>query len=276
MRYTPLKRISFGCEEMKLDTRQIALIAVFAALQVIISRLPGIPLIGLESGSIEPTVLLMPIIGIILGPWVGAFAAFLGNFIAWLIPTTSFFGMLMLPTGPIGAAVAGALARKEKPHNWRIAALMLLVMNVLFYLTPAGLAVPYYPLLHITALALVLAFRGKISDYIRSDDKRELTWGTIVASFSGIMANHMTGTLIFIGSVGWFLELKGIKDAIKALLIWDALKSGLPKMDPTGLGTVLAVVFPISVAERLIMTAIAVAFSGGIIYILRKSGIITI
>ena len=65
-------------------------------------------------------------------------------------------------------------------------------------------------------------------------------------------------------------------DAIKSLLIWDALKSGLPKMDPTGLGTILAVVFPISVAERLIMTAIAVAFSGGIIYILRKSGMIRI
>jgi uncharacterized membrane protein len=271
-----MKSFNFGCIIMKLDTKQITLIAVFAALQVIISRLPGIPMIGIESGSIEPTVLLMPIIGIILGPWIGGLAVFIGNFISWLLPTTTFFGLLLLPTGFIGAFVSGALARRKDPFNWKIAASILLILNVIFYLTPAGVIVPYYPLLHITAFALTLFFREKIFEYIKSDDKQKLTLGTTIASFCGIMANHMTGTLIFIGSVGLFIELKGIKDAIKSLLVWDALKSGLPKMDPTGLGTILAVVFPISVAERLAMTAVAVAFSTSIIYILRKSGTIKI
>jgi len=260
---------------MKLNTKQISLISVFAALQVIIGRLPGIPIVGLETGSIEPTVVLLPIIGIILGPWVGGLAAFIGNLITWLIPKTTFFGLLMLPTGPIGAIVAGALARNDRKSNWKVAALILLFLNALYYVSPPGIVVPYFPLLHLSALALILVFRDRVLEFIRSRDERKSMWGTAIASFSGIMANHMTGTLIFIGSVGLFIELKGIKDAIKNLgFSW--LGSGLPKMDPTGLGTVLAIVFPISIVERLAMTAIAVAVGAGILYALKKSGIISI
>lgn len=260
---------------MKLNTKQISLISVFAALQVILGRLPGIPVIGLETGKIEPTVLLVPIIGIILGPWAGGLAAFIGNFIHWLIPTTTFFGMLMLPTGPIGAIVAGALARNSKRANWKLAAIILLVLNAIYYISPPGIIVPYYPLLHLVALALILLFRGRAVEFMGSEDKRKSMFGTAVASFSGIMANHMTGTLIFIGSIGWFIELKGIKDAIKNLgFSW--LKSGLPKTDPTGLGTLLAFIFPISVVERLLMTTIAVALGAGVVYTLKKSGIISI
>jgi uncharacterized membrane protein len=260
---------------MKLNTKQIALISVFAALQVILGRLPGIPVIGLETGSIEPTVLLLPIIGIVLGPWVGGLAAFIGNLITWLIPKTTFFGMLMLPTGPIGAVVAGALARDSKRSNWKLAAVVLLVLNALYYISPPGIIVPYFPLLHLAALSLILIFRGRVLEFIRSEDERRSLWGTTISSFGGIMANHMTGNLIFIASVGWFIELKGIKDAIKNMgFSW--LTSGLPKMDPTGLGTVLAIVFPISIVERLAMTAIAVALGAGIVYTLKRSGIISI
>ncbi len=259
---------------MKLNTKEIALISVFAALQIIVSRLPGIPVVGTESGKIELTVILVPVIGIILGPWIGGLAAFLGNFIAWLIPTTTFYGMLNLPTGPIGAVVAGALARNDKKSNWKVAALLLLVLNALWYLTPPGQAVPYYPFLHLGALALILVFREKISNFMRSQEKQEVTFGTAIASFSGIMANHMTGNLIFIASIGWFIQLRGIKDAIVNLgFYW--LKSGLPKDDPTGLGTLFAIMLPISVIERLLMTAIAIPIGAGILYALRKTGIIT-
>ncbi|MCW4021376.1 MAG: ECF transporter S component [Candidatus Bathyarchaeota archaeon] len=260
---------------MKLSTKQISLISVFAALQVILGRLPGIEIIGPESGKIEPTVLLLPIIGIVLGPWVGGLAAFIGNFITWLIPKTTFFGMLMLPTGPVGAIVAGALARNDKKSNWKVAALILLVLNALYYVSPPGFIVPYFPLLHLLALALILVFRNRVLEFVRSEDERKSMWGTTLASFSGVMANHMTGTLIFIASAGLFVELKGIKDAIKNLG-WLALGSGLPKEDPTGLGTVLAFVFPISIVERLLMTAISVALSAGIVYTLKRSGIISI
>ena len=260
---------------MKLNTREIALISAFAAAQVVMSRLPGIPTIGVQSGKIEPTVILVPIIGIILGPWIGGLATFLGNFIAWLIPSVTFFGMLMLPTGPIGAIVAGALAKNDKRSNWKIAALILSVLIALYYISPIGIQVPFYAFIHLVALALILIFRGKVSDLIRSDDKQKSTWGTAIASFSGIMANHMTGTLIFIATIFLHVQLTGIIDTIKNLG-FSALKSGIQKLDLTGLGTLLYWIAPIAVVERLVMTAIAVIIGTGVIFIVKNSGLIEI
>jgi uncharacterized membrane protein len=259
--------------EMKLNTKHIALISVFAALQAAVSRMPGIPVVG-SSGKIEPTVILMPLIGIVLGPWVGALAAFVGNFIAWLIPTTSFFGLLMLPTVPIGVMASGALARSGK-SGWKITAALLATLNLLWYFSPPGLVLPYYPALHLAALAIVLLLRGKIAGLIQSGERRKMIWGTAIASFTGMMANHMAGNLIFIASVCWFVQLKGIKDAITALgLSW--LKSGLPKEDPTGLGAIFALALPLSIVERALMTAIAIPIAFGILYALRRGGVLSI
>lgn len=96
--------------------------------------------------------------------------------------------------------------------------------------------------------------------------------GASVASLCGMMANHMLGSLIFISSVGWFVQLKGIRDAIVAMgFSW--LKSGLPKEDPTGLGALFALTFPIYIVERVLMTLIAVPIAVGIIYTLRRGGL---
>ncbi len=258
---------------MNLKSREVALISIFAALQVVLSRLPGIPVIGLSSGRIEPTILLMPLIGMLLGPWIGALAVFIGNFIAWLIPTTTFFGMLMLPTGPIGAVASGALMRRGHRPGWRITAALLAALILLWYLSPPGLTVPYYPALHLTALLLVLALRGRVAELVESGERRRMLLGAFIASLSGMMANHMAGSLIFISSVGWFVQLKGIRDAIAAMgFSW--LKSGLPKDDPTGLGALFAITFPISVVERILMTLIAVPIAAGLIYALRRGGLI--
>lgn len=257
---------------MKLNARKVALISVFAALQVVLSRLPGIPVIGLSSGRIEPTVLLMPVIGMLLGPWIGGLAVFIGNFIAWLIPSTTFFGMLMLPTAPLGAIASGALVGRGRRTGWRITAVLLTSLILLWYISPPGLIVPYYPALHIAALALVLALRGRVAELLERGQRRGMAWGAFIASLSGMMANHMAGNLIFISSVGWFVQLKGIRDAIAALgFTW--LKSGLPKNDPTGLGALFALTFPIYIVERLLMTLIAVPIAVGIIYTLRRSGL---
>ncbi|MEM2321094.1 MAG: ECF transporter S component [Candidatus Bathyarchaeia archaeon] len=256
---------------MKINAKEVALISVFAALQLIISRLPGIPIYGVAEGRIEPQLILMPVMGLILGPWVGGLAAFIGNFIAWLIPTTTFFGMLMLPTVPIGTIVCGSLSRSGNKSDWKLAAAILALLNLLWYLSPPGLLVPYYPILHLLALALILLLRSKIYNYIKSDIKRKFAIGVTIAGFSGIMANHMTGNLIYIVSVNWFVQLKGIKDALTSLgFSW--LKSGLPKNDPTGLGTIFTIFFPVSVVERIILTILSSLICIGVVYTLKRSG----
>jgi len=256
---------------MKLSSREIALVAVFAALYAVISRLPGIPIIG-GTSRIEPVVILDPIVGILLGPWIGGLTSLLGNFVAWIIPTTTFYGLLNLPCGPISAIVSGGLARNIKNANWKFAAIIYVVLMGVWYVTPPGREVLYYPFLHWTAFALILIFREKVSGFLNADSNLRRTLGAAVCCFGGIMANSMTGNLIFISSVGWLISLQAIKDALKNLgFFW--LKSGLPQpKDP--LGAIFATYLPITVIERLLMTIITVYLAYGIIFALRKSGII--
>jgi hypothetical protein len=256
---------------MKLSSRQVSIIAIFAALYAIISRLPGIEIIGVGT-KMSLVVILDPIVGILLGPWIGGSASLLGNFVAWIIPPTTFYGLLNLPCGPIAAIVSGSLARNTKNANWKFAAIIYVVLMGVWYLTPPGQEVLYYPFLHWTAFALTLIFREKVHSFLNAATNPRRILGAIVCCFSGIMANHMMGNLIFIGSVGWFITLKGIRDALKNLgFFW--LKSGLPQPEDP-LGAIFAAVLPITVVERLLMTVVTVYLVYGLIFALRKSGII--
>jgi len=256
---------------MKLSSRQIAVIAIFAALYAIISRLPGLPIIGVGT-RIELTIILDPIVGILLGPWTGGLTSLLGNFVAWIIPTTTFYGLLNLPCGPIAAIVSGSLTRNTKSANWKFAVIVYAVLMGLWYLTPPGRELLYYPFLHWTAFALILIFREKIHNLLNADANPKKVLGATICCFGGIMANHMTGNLIFIGSVGWFVSLKAIRDTLKNLgFFW--LKSGLPQPEDP-LGAIFAAVLPITVVERLLMTIFTVYLFYGLIFALRKSGII--
>lgn len=301
---------------MKLSSRDIAQVSFFAALLVIISRLPGIPIMG-GTGHIEFTVIFAPVIGIVLGPWLGGLSALIGSFIAWLIPKTTFYGLLNLPLDPLAAIVSGSLTRNGKIANWKLAAVLIAVLNGLWYLTLPGQEVLIYPFMHWGAFILIIIFRSKIAEFVKSANKRKLTVGTSLCCYSGLMANHMAGNLIYIVTVGWFVSLQAIKDAIKSLgLFWgnflssvglikspdkwitfglqlpnvqaitEAIKSlglywgnfglikPLDKCDP--ISQVFALILPISVIERLIMTIGAAFLAIGVIFYLRRTGLIKI
>jgi len=256
---------------MKLSSRQVAVIAIFAALYAIISRLPGIPIVG-GTSKIEPVVILDPIVGILLGPWIGGLTSLLGNFVAWIIPTTTFYGLLNLPCGPISAIISGSLARNAKNANWKFAVIIYAVLMGIWYLTPPGREVLYYPFLHWTAFALILIFRGKVHSFLNAEANLRKILGATVCCFGGIMANHMMGNFIYIGSVGWVIPLQEIKNALKIYIPW--LKSRLPPPPEDPLGAIFATYLPITVVERLLMTIITVYLAYGLIFALRRSGII--
>ena len=242
----------------KLTTKQIALISTFADILIIVSRLPGIPILG-GAGSIEFTTIFYPFIGIVMGPWLGMLAVLIGNFLLWLIPTTTLLGLLMIPAGSIAALASGLLSRKVGRFNWKLAAIVIAALNLSWYLTPVGAEAPFYPVLHWLALALVLAFRGRIAEFTESASTTKMTLGIALSSYIATMAEHMTGNLIFISAVGLVVPLQQVRDAIKALgLVW--LKLGIPGMPLTGeggLGTLFMLVLPVSAVERLAITALA-------------------
>lgn len=117
-----------------LDSRKIALIAIFAALYYAMSYFPGIPAIGAPKVKIQLEAFMASIFGLILGPYLGALAAFLGGFVAWVLPPGSpgLSGLVLLPAMVINALVTGLIYNGK----WRSASVLLSLLIILFWLLP--------------------------------------------------------------------------------------------------------------------------------------------
>jgi uncharacterized membrane protein len=266
---------------LRISAKETALIAVFAALIAIITRLPGIPIsLGVQTGDIEFSVPLYPLAGILLGPWIGALAVVIGNFIAWIIPTSTVMGFLLIPAGAFAALCAGFLVRRTKWVNWKTAAVLLTVLIALWYVTPLGFEAPLYPFfLHVPALLLILIFRGKIFEFVNSTSKKAVTLGVGIGSFVGVMADHMWGNIMFITAVNYVVDMRAFRDALRniGMAIGLGFSANQPIPDwvyemitnPT-LGDFFMLSIPIATIERLTFTAIATIVGVGVIMALGK------
>jgi len=266
---------------LRISARETALIAVFAALIAIVTRLPGIPIsLGIQTGDIEFSVPLYPLAGILLGPWIGAVAVLIGNTIAWIIPKSTVMGFLLIPAGAFAALSAGSLVRRTKWANWKTAAVLLTILIALWYVTPLGFEVPFYPFfLHVPALLLILIFRGKIFEFVNSTSRKAVTLGIGIGSFIGVMADHMWGNIMFITAVNFVVDMKAFRDALKniGMAISLGFSSSQPIADwvyqmtanPT-LGDFFMLSIPIATVERITFTIIATVVGVGVVMALGK------
>jgi len=259
---------------LTLTTKQVALTSVFAALIVMFTRLPGIPIIGAPGAKVELSVVIYPLIGILLGGEVGAIAVLVGNFASWLIPPSTLLGLFMIPPGVVAALVAGSLRSSEKIFNWKLAFAVLAVLNVLWYLTPIGLEAPFYPILHWSALLPVILFREKTKIFLESASKLRIVLGTGICSFAALMSDSMAGNLIFIYAVGWVVPLRSVLDAVASLgMFW--VKLGIPKLPFTGMAALFMGALIITAIERTIMTIVSTLIGSAVLRLLGKGRFLT-
>ena len=117
-----------------LDSRKIALTSVFAALYYLMSFLPGVPAIGVSGVKIQIEACMASVYGLILGPYLGALATFVGVFIAWALPPGKMgpLGLVLLPSPVINAFTVGLICEGK----WMEAFLLLGLLNIAFWLLP--------------------------------------------------------------------------------------------------------------------------------------------
>jgi len=299
---------------LKLSSRDVALMAVFAALSAIVVKVvPGIPIIGVSGASIKFDGALAPIYGMILGPYLG----FLAGLVGGLIVADQPFSVLTSLATAISAFVAGFLVQsvhaseEKRIHGWMIASAVVGLLILGWYATGVGRLLPFYPVLHLAGLLIILVGRGKIAKAFEKDGESGGSWqpkpyvllfgilvfvlgyifsklylvqveiisyfslplyivggvaivygllgsrvrekfviAIVLASYCGIIADHMVGNLFFIQFANPFWGLSA--EFVRLAFIEAA---------------------PISVVERLLFTTIATVVGVGLISSIRRAGL---
>jgi uncharacterized membrane protein len=185
---------------VKVSTRHLSLIAVFAALYYALSIVsPFVPAIGIPEIKIQLEAAIASIFGLVLGPYLGFFAGLVGAFVAWVLPPGSMspFGLPFLLSPALNALVVGLIYFKKWKHAFAV--LGLLIVTFLF-LPPSqplgefwyvGVAVIWDKII---ALLLILP-SVKFSKYFTSS--RSLSILYFLLAFIGNQADNMWGADIF-------------------------------------------------------------------------------
>ena len=300
--------------KLKLSSRDVALMAIFAALSAIVVKVvPGIPIIGLSDASIKFDAALAPIYGMIIGPYLG----FLAGLVGGLIVADHPFSVLTSFATAISAFVAGFIVQSvhasegKRIRGWIVASAVVGLLIIGWYATSVGRLLPFYPILHLAGLFIILVGRGKIAKAFEKEGDSGGSWqpkpyvllfgilvfvlgyifsklyliqveiisyfslplylvggvaivygllgsrvrekfviAIVLASYCGIIADHMVGNLMFIQFAYPFW---GLSAEFVLLAFLEAA--------------------PISVVERLLFTTIATIVGVGLISSIRRAGL---
>lgn len=184
-----------------LTTKNVALVAIFAALYYVLSLLtfnisaPGVPQV-----QVSLFALVASVFGLVLGPYLGTFAAFLGAFVAWTLPPSGMapYGFPFLLSPPINAFVTGAIFYKK----WKLAFIAFAALIVAFLFTPP--VTPMSDNLLIVAAVLtdkvfallliipLIVFKNKLAL-----SEKGIYAFYLILGFIGNQADNMWGTLAF-------------------------------------------------------------------------------
>ncbi len=176
-----------------LTSKNVALIAIFAAVQAILAVLPFTLSIGV-SGQITLGVIGGPLIGILLGPFVGGIAVLIGSFIGvFLNPPGAIFGVLTIFPPFLGAVGAGCVKLRKGYISGAIMTASLLG----FYAHPVGREAYLYPWLHV--VAIIVAFSPialMAGSTFNSSNVTKVGLGIPIAAFVGVLADHIFGSAL--------------------------------------------------------------------------------
>ncbi len=229
-----------------LTAIQVSLTASFAGLYAVLSLLPAFKILG-GDGFINSSAFVEPVIGVVLGPYVGSLSVLIGRSIAHILVPSSPLG----PFSPIPGVVTAFSAGMVSRGKWYVSALLLfgLIATFLAY-SPNHIApvFPYYIWLHLIAGAvLVLSSRVKlICPPFHGMRAERLLTGLVMTFFPSTMAGQLAGTLVWEFLIG---------EAVTG--VWKAF------------GMTIMLAFPV---ERTLITIIACFLGATLIKALQGLG----
>jgi hypothetical protein len=176
-------------------------------LYAILSFWTLFPVIGAVGKFITVTAVISPLIGMILGPSLGALAVTLGGIVGASIAQTGPFGPFSFVPGAASAFCSGLLY----DHRWRRSALLYaaLLLVFAFYpgIGPAWLH-PSFIWFQLAGLVLLISpLQSKAVEFTRNQSNLlELSFGIGVLTFIATLFGHVVGSMMF-ELIYWHPEL---------------------------------------------------------------------
>lgn len=193
-------------ESVRRASITVSLVAVFAALYIVLSILPGIPVVGLGELKIELEASIASVFGIVLGPYLGALAAFIGAIAAFFYGGASSFDLPFILNPAFNAFIVGLIFR----NKWKSAFALFAVVIAAFWLTPVSTPIDENQLMimaatfdKIVALLLIVPVAMMLKTEGATLEKAEpkllgISFMVVfLASFIGNQADSALGVFLF-------------------------------------------------------------------------------
>ena len=224
----------------KLVAKNIAFIAVFAPWYTIFTFWPLFPVIGASGSFITMAVIMAPLIGIILGPYLSVLSIALGGIIGLSL------GQIGGPFGPLSfvphaaTTFCSGMLSRGKRMTCAVTYAFLLIIFALYPIVGPAWLYPYFIWMQIVGLVILVSpLQSKAAKQIHGHTKSTgLTFGVGIVSLTAALFGHIVGDIMF------------------EAIYWPTLIPNVDEWRTTW--QLLAWVYPL---ER-VMIAIAAAFIG--------------
>jgi len=227
-----------------LKAKDIALAVCFTALYAVFGFLPISPIIGLPGKAITAAAIMAPIMGIILGPYLGMLSTILGGTIGFLAGS---FSPPSFVSGVIAASCAGMLYMGKRSLCTFVYFSFLFLFGFYPFVGPVWL---YPPLMWFQVagfLMLISPLQSTALKNLNSDNDSGHLQAFFITCLTSTLAGQIAGSLTF-ELLSWPIFLVDIK-------AWEMYWRGL------------TILYPV---ERTIIALIA-SFLGAALYKVLKS-----
>jgi hypothetical protein len=185
-----------------IGSRSMTLTAIFAAMIAVLDSIPMIP--GFYGGIWDSWgFMLSPIVGILLGPALGAISVGLGGLVGHLVYFRDPLELVFMIGAPVGAAVAGLVYEQK----WRIVLTIYSLLLLGYFITPVTwvlslLGIWDVLVVYILTLGLTIFSNLKKSESkILTSTTSKLVLGTVI----GLEVDILVRIFILIpGQFWWF------------------------------------------------------------------------
>lgn len=176
----------------------MALTACFAALYVIFSSWELFPIIGAEGKWINAAVVMAPLFGIILGPYLGVLAITIGGVAGTFFQLVGAFGPLSFVPHAAAAFCSGMLTIRRQNYCAVTYALFLFLLAFFPVVGPIWLwpFVIWLDLIGLIVLASPLQPKA-VKAINETPDSLRLILGLATTCLTGTLFGHVVGSILF-------------------------------------------------------------------------------